>query len=93
MAAAKSPALESAPAVTTAGLSAGVWLLRSGGALICALGLGSRSILAVLCTPGFCLSRGKCWILGCVPRPLGLRDLRAGIALLGPRSPLCGAAA
>ena len=79
LAAARSPALESAPAVTTAvpsphgpGCS---WGGR--GADLPSLGVpGGGSVLAVLGPPRLCLSRGEHRILGCVPRRPGIPGLR-----------------
>ena len=67
--AASSPALESAPAVTTAVFQSKVaWMLQGQGADLYSLGLPSgRSALTVLGPPGLCLSREDCRILGCVP--------------------------
>ena len=74
MAVASFPALESASAVTTTvSQSSGAWMLQGRGADLHSLGPpGGRSILDVLCPPGFCLSWGERRILGCVFRRLGL---------------------
>ena len=42
---------------------------------------GGWSILAVLCPPGLCLSRGERQILGCVPGALCSRACAVGIVL------------
>ena len=93
--AASSPALESASTVTTElsvcrGLDApgaGVTDLHSSGPP------GGRSILAVLCPPGFCLFGGERRILGCVPGALCSRACALGIALPATQLPSCGASA
>ena len=77
MAAASSGALDSAPAVTTElSVSKGLDALGAG-PLICSA--WSRSVLAVLCPPGFCLSPGECSILGWVPGALCFQGLRCRI--------------
>ena len=54
---------------------------------------GGRSVLAVLCPPGFCLSQGERRILGCVPQCPGLRGLRCWNWAPGAaQPPPCGAA-
>ena len=73
---ASSGALDSAPAVTMESQSARAWMLQGWVYLQSSGPPGSRSILAVLCPPGLCLSRGERRILGCVPRCPGLRGLR-----------------
>ena len=66
-----------APTVTTAApILQGLGCSRAGGTDLHTLGaLGSRSVLAVLCPPGLCLSQGEHGILSCVPWRLGLWGL------------------
>ena len=85
VAAASSRALESAPAVTTElSVCRGLDALGEGPLICSAWG---RRVLAVLCPPGLCLSRGEArsWavsLVSCAPSP-ALLDLRSW-----PRSPL-----
>ena len=80
MVVASSPALESAPAVTTE-LSVHRGLDAPGaGLLICSA--RGRSVLDVLCPPGLCLSRGSAgsWVVSpvpCAPGPALLESLSA----------------
>ena len=85
MAAASSPALESAPAVTTGAPSLqGPGCSWGGAADLHSLGRLGRSVLAVLGPPGLCLSQGEAgsWAVSLAPWALGP-------ALLDSRSCLC----
>ena len=72
--AASFPALESAPTVTTTAPSPQGPGCSGGGAI----GLhssgppGGKSVLAILCLLGLCLSQGERWNLRCVPQHPGL---------------------
>ena len=89
--AASSPALESAPAVTTAAPSRqGPGCSGVGSANLHSLGPPSgRSVLAVLCPPGLCLSWGSGRSCAVSPSTLGSQASSAGIApsLLGCTAP------
>ena len=79
VAAASSGALDSAPAVTTE-LSVCRGLDAPGAGLLIYSAWG-RSVLAVLCPPGFCLSWGERRILGCVPGAMCSGACAVGFAL------------
>ena len=88
---ATSPALDLAPAVTME-LSVCRGLDAPGaGPLICSA--WGRSVFVVLCSPGFCLSRGECRILGCVPGALWSWACAVGFVLLAALPPRRGASA
>ena len=90
MAAPSSPALESAPAVTTAvSQSTGAWMLRGWGAPMCTA-RGAQRQERPCCPVSYRLLPvlGKCWILALFLGALGSGDCTAGIALPGPRSTL-----
>ena len=85
MTAASSPALESAPTVTTAvSQSTGAWMLQGRGALICSTrGRLVAGVLTALGPSGIRLPRREHRVLGCVPAPCA-----PGPALLESRSQL-----
>ena len=94
MLAASSPALESAPAVTTAAPSPqGPGCSGGGGADLQSLGPPGRSVLAVLYPPGLRLSWGERRILGCVPQHQVLQGLHCWNRAPGSVQPLLHAAA
>ena len=91
VAAASSRALESAPAVTTElSVCRGLDALGEG-PLICST--WGRSVLAVLCPPGLCLSPGERRILDCVRRHPVLPACAVGFALPAAQPLLRGASA
>ena len=95
VAVASSPALESAPAVTTSDLSLqGPGCSRGRATDLHSSGsLGGRSVLAVLCPPSLFLPQGERPILEWVPGALGSQACAAGIGLPAMQPLLCGASA
>ena len=94
VAAASSPALDLAPAVTKELSVCRVLDAPGAGPLICSPQVpGGRSVLAVLGPPGLCVSWEEHRIFGCFPGALCSRACPAGIALPAAQTPPCGASA